>query len=485
MSELSILPSITYPILLFSHDTIAFCEYPLTFRIGEIMIELRIYLDNALIQRTTLSKNRITLGRSEDNDVVLTNPHVSRLQAVIQHEGDSVILIDKSKNGILLDSQRISESTTLPSKCRLNIYPFEIEYLSYMEDATAPIPKPGEQLSTSLASSQIQSKQQFATAVHFSGLVGESPTMQQIYQLIQDVGDTPATVLIQGEHGTGKELVARALHDVSQRHNKTFVPVNCAAIPLDLIESELFGYEKGAFTGAQTGKCGKIEEANDGTLFLDEIGELSMSAQAKLLRFLQQKAIQKLGSAKEAPVNVRVVAATNRELEKAAEEGDFRADLYYRLRVVQIMLPPLRQHQEDIPLLVSHFTKKITSELGQPHEPSYTDDAMHLLKTSSWPGNIRQLENSLYSAILRSRSSRTIDKDVLLQDTSNWGAERINEDSAPLDNVNKQALLQVLIQQQWDTTKAAEILKVSRGTIYYKMKKYGIDPSRPSSRGSR
>ncbi len=446
------------------------------------MIELRVYLETTLIQRATLTKNRITIGRSEDNDVVLSNRHVSRLEAIIQHDGETITLIDKSKNGILLDSKRISESVVLPSKCKLEIYPFTIECLCHSEDITIPIPKPSEPITISQAVSEVPPRQSSTATLHFTGLVGESPPMQQLYQLIHDVGDTPATILIHGEHGTGKELVARALHDVSQRRNEIFVPVNCAAIPLDLIESELFGYEKGAFTGALAAKLGKIEAARNGTLFLDEIGELSMSAQAKLLRFLQEKSVMKLGSAKEMPVDTRVITATNRDLSRAVDAGDFRADLYYRLKVVQIALPPLRQHPEDIPLLVTHFTKKITNELDLKNQPTYTDDAMYLLKISSWPGNVRQLENTLYSAILRSRTSMIIDKPLLLQDMSNEEAEPESADAAPFDKVNKQTLLEVLTQQQWDTSKAAEILKVSRGTIYYKMKKYGIETPRPSSR---
>ena len=447
------------------------------------MIELKVYLETALIQRATLTKSRITIGRSGGNDVVLSNPHVSRLEAIIQQDHDKVVIFDKSKNGILLDSQRISESSVLPAKCQLDIYPFTIECLSHSDDPTAPIPSSTELSSSPQTFLTTPESQGILSTVHFTGFVGESDSMQQLYQLIQDVGDSPATVLIQGEHGTGKELAACAIHDVSSRRNDVFVPVNCAAIPPDLIESELFGYEKGAFTGAQSSKLGKIEAANNGTLFLDEVGELSLSAQAKLLRFLQEKAIMKVGSFKEVPVDVRVIAATNRDLAKAANEGEFRSDLYYRLKVVQVSLPPLRQRLEDIPLLTNHFIKKIAKELDLNYEPVISNDALQLLKTSSWPGNVRQLENCLYSSILRSRKTKIIDNAILLEDTANWKTDLVNSvDVAPLDKINKEALLEILIQQQWDTSKTAEILKVSRGTIYYKMKKYGIDPPRQSPR---
>ena len=447
------------------------------------MIEFKIYLDSTFIRKAVLPASHITIGRSEDNDLVLDNPHVSRLEAIIEWKEDQVVLFDKSRNGILVDSQRVSGSQVLPSHCRIHIYPFEIECLSLREDETIPIPSIRKQETTAHPGSvKVTTKHQPAVS-HFCGLVGDSPPMQQVYQLIKNVGDSPATVLIRGAHGTGKELVARALHEVSPRKGKVFIPVNCAAIPLDLIESELFGYEKGAFTGAQAPKAGKIEEAAGGTIFLDEIGELSMSAQVKLLRFLQGKTVMRLGSSQEVPVDVRVVTATNRNLEKAVQEGDFREDLYYRLRVVQIALPPLRERPEDIPTLVKHFTKKIAEDLGLDAHPLVTDEILERLTSGQWPGNVRQLENVLYSAILRSRPSHLIDESILMEDASNWLGSGSAEPEAPLEVLSKQALIQVLTQHQWDTVKAAEVLKVSRGTIYYKMKKYGIEPPRPSQRG--
>ncbi|MDC4227004.1 MAG: sigma-54 dependent transcriptional regulator [Candidatus Manganitrophus sp.] len=305
-------------------------------------------------------------------------------------------------------------------------------------------------------------------------MIGESPSMQQIYRLIEDVSGHPVTVLIRGEHGTGKELVARAIHEASARRNEPFIAVNCAAIPLDLIESELFGHEKGAFTGAQTTQKGKIEEADRGTLFLDEIGELSPAAQAKLLRFLQGKVVMRLGSARETPVDTRVVAATNKDLERAVEEGTFRADLYYRIKVVQILLPPLRDRKEDIPLLAAHFIERLGEELNLPAKPVLTDEALHRLQAADWPGNVRQMENAFYSALVRSRSPQLLDE-TLLFDSEAWNSPAEMEDEAPLDAISKELLLKILKESSWDTAKAAETLKVSRGTVYYKLKKYGIN----------
>jgi two-component system response regulator AtoC len=319
---------------------------------------------------------------------------------------------------------------------------------------------------------------------HFSGLIGQSSPMLKLYQLIQNVGISRATILVRGEHGTGKELVARAIHEVSSRNQQVFIPVNCAAIPIDLIESELFGYEKGAFTSAQNTKKGKIEEAAGGTIFLDEIGELSLSAQAKVLRFLQNKTIMRIGSAKEFPIDVRIVAATNRDLEQAIKQKEFRPDLYFRLRVVQVELPPLRERKEDIPQLITHFIQKISADMGLAQQPFISDDALQLLTSVSWPGNVRQLENTIYSAMIRAPHSPIIEKGTLLEDMASWISPETERDEAPLETLSKQALLQVLTQHQWDTTKTAEVLKVSRGTIYYKMKKYGIEAPRGLRRGN-
>ena len=449
-----------------------------------MLIELKTFLGAAVVHKTVLSKARITIGRSEDNDLVLANPHVSRLEAVIEQTGDHYTLFDNSRNGILVDNQPVTGSVALSSSCRITIYPFEIQFGSEADDETLTIPLV-EKDSAPAVSHEIPSPVPRRVAAHFAGLVGESAPMIKLYQLIQNVSESPATILIRGEHGTGKELVARAIHEVSDRKQHPYIPVNCAAIPIDLIESELFGYEKGAFTGAQQGKKGKIEEAEGGTIFLDEIGELSLNAQAKVLRFLQNKTIMRVGSAKEFSVDVRIVTATNRDLEEAVQQQEFRPDLYYRLRVVQLELPPLRDRMEDIPLLVNYLVKKIATDIGLNQEPLVTENALQRLMSASWPGNVRQLENTLYSAMIRAPKSPTIDEATLMEDMGSWlSTEAPQNEETPLDTISKQALLQVLTQHQWDTTKAADVLKVSRGTIYYKMKKYGIVAPRGLRRGN-
>ncbi len=230
-------------------------------------------------------------------------------------------------------------------------------------------------------------------------LVGDSPSMRTIYEMVARVADTPSTVLITGESGTGKELVAKALHRSSSRRDKPLIKVNCAAIPKDLIESELFGYEKGAFTGAVASKPGRFELADGGTLFLDEIGEIPVEMQVKLLRALQESEFERVGGIKTLQVDVRLIAATNRDLKQLIAEGKFREDLYYRLTVVPIALPPLRDRREDIPLLVEHFIEKYNQRLGKKVE-GIEGDALELLLGYAWPGNIRELENLMERSVL-------------------------------------------------------------------------------------
>ncbi|RQV99072.1 sigma-54-dependent Fis family transcriptional regulator [bacterium] len=243
------------------------------------------------------------------------------------------------------------------------------------------------------------------------GLVGRSAAMHRVFDAIREVCTVDSTVLIRAETGTGKELVARALHFEGPRSDQPFVKVNCAALPETLLESELFGHEKGSFTDAKQTRIGKFEQANGGTIFLDEIGELSMSIQVKLLNVLQDREVEKIGSNRRIPIDVRVITATNRDLERMVQEGRFRLDLYYRLNVVPITVPPLRERREDIPLLCSHFLEKIG---GRLHKEKYTitDEAMAMLLGHHWPGNVRELENVIERAILAAPTT-TINEEVM------------------------------------------------------------------------
>jgi DNA-binding NtrC family response regulator len=313
-------------------------------------------------------------------------------------------------------------------------------------------------------------------------LIGHSKSMRRILDLIEKVADSDSTILIFGETGTGKELVARAIHYRSNRMDKPLVPINCAAIPGDLLESELFGYEKGAFTGANRTKAGRFELANGGSLFLDEIGEMSPQLQVKLLRVLQERSFERLGAVKSIQVDVRIIAATNRDLEAFIRDGKFREDLYYRLSVIPIHIPPLRDRKEDIPLLVQHFleifNKQKSREVG-----GISPRAMEALVHYSWPGNVRELENLMERLVVLKRAG-TIDLEDLPEkfrvgdSQDNLGRILLPEDGIQLDaavhRLEKELILQALKRTQGVKKEAARLLGMKRTTLIQKMKRNNI-----------
>jgi len=312
----------------------------------------------------------------------------------------------------------------------------------------------------------------------FCGLIGKDPKMQAIFRLIETVATTEASVLIQGESGTGKELVAKAIHDMSHRKNKSFTIINCAAYPATLLESELFGHEKGAFTGAARLKAGRFEQANGGTVFLDEIGEISQSAQIKLLRVLQSRKFERLGGEKTLSVDIRILAATNKNLSNEVKTGLFREDLFYRLNVIPVNMPTLRERRNDIFLLVKFFLKRYASELNK-NITGITPEAMYVLKEYLWPGNVRELENTIeHAAVLtKGREIDVLDLPVLISDNSI--DHNRNSDSTLSEN-EEQLVRNALEKFSWNKTKAAENLAISRGTLYKKIKKHNILPNRSS-----
>ena len=306
----------------------------------------------------------------------------------------------------------------------------------------------------------------------FSGLVGKDPKMQVVFKLIEDVAPTDATVLIQGESGTGKELVARAIHDQSHRHGSPFVVINCSAYPSTLLESELFGHEKGAFTGALRRKRGKFERADGGTVFLDEIGEIDPAAQTKLLRVLQQQTIDRLGGGRSIKVNVRILAATNKNLLEEVHRGAFREDLFYRLNVIPIQLPPLKDRQKDIHLLARHFLAQFSQEQDKPIS-GFRSEAMKRLLDYSWPGNVRELENTIEHAVVLAKDALIDPKDL----PSLVTAAATPPDPKAIRSImhSEEYLIQkVLSECAWNKTEAARRLGISRSTLYEKLKKYQI-----------
>ena len=325
----------------------------------------------------------------------------------------------------------------------------------------------------------------------FQHIVSGSPKMEEVMGLVARVAPSQATILIQGESGTGKELIANAIHYASLRSEKPWVKVSCAAIPETLLESELFGHEKGAFTGATQKRIGRFEEADGGSIFLDEIGDLSPSTQVKLLRILQDKEFQRLGSNLNLKTDGRVITATHRNLEEAIKKGQFREDLYYRLNVISITLPPLRERREDIPLLINYFLKKYSDE-NQKLISDISKEARALLLRYPYPGNVRELENLIERAVVLCRGETITTQDLpfhLKEEKSEklWESSK-KEKTLPesLEEIERDSILKALHQHQGVQTKAAESLGISERVLRYKMKKYRIrsnPPSPPFTRG--
>jgi DNA-binding NtrC family response regulator len=304
-------------------------------------------------------------------------------------------------------------------------------------------------------------------------MVGNSPAMRSLYEKIRLVADTRSTVLITGESGTGKELVARSLHYLSKRKSDPFIPINCAAISESLVESELFGHEKGAFTGATDRKLGFFEAAKKGTLFIDEIGELELGLQGKLLRAIENRTIMRVGSTKETPVDVRLVAATNRDLAQHVKDSQFREDLFYRLKVVELKLPPLRQRKEDIALLVRHFISDIASETERPVTDIETD-ALEMMKEYSWPGNVRELRNTLEGIIVLSMKPTIEVSDLPAHICNHSESQAIIKPGMSMAEIEKEAIRRTLQHSGGNRTKAAEILGISLRTLQRKIKEFGL-----------
>jgi DNA-binding NtrC family response regulator len=314
-------------------------------------------------------------------------------------------------------------------------------------------------------------REQLKTRPGFGGLIGVSPKMQRVYKLIEKVSEHNYPVLILGESGTGKELVARSIHFMGKRRAEPFVPVDCSALVPTLIESELFGHVKGAFTGAQHNKPGLLETAGQGTLFLDEIGDLPIDMQAKLLRALQEREIRPVGSNERVALHARIIAATNRDLEARVRKGEFRQDLYFRLNVVPIKLPPLRERRSDIPLLVSSFLEKYSESEKPVREVS--EEAMRRLLAYDWPGNVRELENAVERGVALGAGPKLEFLD--LPTNVQYGeAEHASEpeEVIPLDVLEKHAILRALKETAGDKLAAARLLRIGKTTLYRKLKQY-------------
>ena len=311
-------------------------------------------------------------------------------------------------------------------------------------------------------------------------IVGKTPVMRALMEKVEKVATTPARVLITGENGTGKELVARALHRMSPRASKPFVEVNCAAIPGELIESELFGHMKGSFTGAISDRAGKFEQANKGTLFLDEIGDMSLAAQAKVLRVLQDNVITRIGGAKPISVDVRVIAATNKTLENEIAAGKFREDLYYRLNVVPIHVPSIRDRREDIPMLAQYFAATLSAREGIPPR-TFTADALERLSTLDWPGNVRELRNTVERLLILSSDTEMTARDIdrlagqrALDDAGLASLTQCRTFEEFKDAAERAFLLNKLREFDWNVSETARAVEMPRSNLYKKIERYSL-----------
>jgi len=336
-----------------------------------------------------------------------------------------------------------------------------------------------------LASENRQLRQIVSERFSFASMIAGSRTMRAVTDTASRVAASDTTVLLEGESGTGKELLAKAIHVNSGRSAGPFVTVNCAAIPENLLESELFGHRRGAFTGAVADKLGKFESANRGTIFLDEVGDLPLLLQVKILRVLQEREVDKVGNTRPIRIDVRVIAATNRDLDKMTADGSFRDDLYYRLAVVSIRLPPLRERSDDIPLLVDHFLAKHAERLGRPR-PAVDKAVYSAFNLYAWPGNIRELENVIERALV-------LDRDGLLglddlPDRLTARGQRIGnlrielpDEGISLEDVERELLLAALEKHNWNQTRAAAYLNITRSTLLYRMQKFALEREKPLS----
>ena len=397
-----------------------------------------------------LQKRAVTIGTLGDSDLALTDPTVSRSHAVVEEKADGYLLRDLgSTNGTFLDGVKVREAYLSAGS---------VIRLGQTEIAFSPVEERVENLRSS--------------SDRFGELVGASAAMREVFGVLERVAPTDVSVLILGETGTGKELAARAIHGHSRRSEKPFVVFDCGAVAPNLIESELFGHEKGAFTDAVKSRQGAFELAQDGTIFLDEIGELTPTLQPKLLRALDQREIKRVGAEQPLGINVRVIAATNRNLEKEVQAGRFREDLYYRLSVVSVFMPPLRKRKEDIEKIAEHLLPGISGEMRKKLT-GLSPEAAEALRIYPWPGNVRELKNVLERAAALSDGERIEVRDLFLsQGKKSITIEGLS--GKTLEEIEKAAIHATLKSVSGNKTAAAKALGIAYSTLYEKMKKYGM-----------
>jgi transcriptional regulator with GAF, ATPase, and Fis domain len=421
-----------------------------------------VFLGNNIVWDSSREKRSIKIGKREDNDIILQDSRVSRDHAIIVKEGERFYVYDNgSTNGTYLNNKRLPPKLRreLPEDCTISILPYILtcKIIQETEKDKGTYIVPLEEMDTYLDDD-----------LHYGSMIGQSEAMLKVYEQIRKVAEEKEPILIRGESGTGKELVARAIYMSGNRIHKPYIAVNSGAIPKTLLLSELFGHEKGSFSGADSRKIGQFEKANGGTLFLDEIGDTLGETQVALLRVLQDGVFYRIGGREEIRVDVRVISATNQNLEHHIEEGKFREDLYQRLSVYMIYLPPLRERGDDLELLAHHLLKRHgLHKLG--YVPTITPEAMERLKQFPWPGNIRQLESVIKRTLLYKEDDSPIDAEALALDEI-----RQPFSESVLKNPTRPQFIRILEEVNWNTRKAAELLGVTPKAIQNKANRYGI-----------
>ena len=443
---------------------------------AESPAKLSVSITNGLHVEIRLGIREVRIGRGSEADLQLPDPSVSRLHARIFRVGAQYFLSDASRNGTYLGSERISQ-IPLKSGQTFRIGPYLIHFQgSDSERAHEGIPTMLEGYAP--APSAVGHRSDRRPAVSAGpplGIVGKSLRIQTLLQNIAKVAVSDFPVLIEGETGCGKELVSRGVHDLSGRSGRPFVVVNCGAISAELIESELFGHEKGAFTGATSQRKGAFEIADSGSIFLDEIGELPLPLQPKLLRILEQKEIKRVGGNETILTDVRILAATNRNLRDEIRQKTFRDDLYFRISAITLNIPPLRDRLEDIPLIARYFLESMT-KIGPRPVPSLSDDAAAFLSLQDWPGNVRELRNAIQRAVVMSEGESLGSADFAFLrtgDSTICDFEPGNSLSR-WEHSEKNSIQAELIRQQWNKTATARSLGIAKSTLFEKLKKYTI-----------
>jgi len=435
---------------------------------------LSVSISNGMTVEIRLGLKEVRIGRSKEADLLLPDPSVSRLHARIFRVGDQYFLSDNSKNGTLVDGKRISQ-VQLEGGVSFSIGPYQIHFSRDGKSPSAPEPPTVVSGSPVDALPRIEKKISPKTSYSTLDMIGNSTVIKDLISNIYKVAGSDFPVLIEGETGSGKELASRGIHEYSYRKDSPLVIVNCGAISPELIESELFGHEKGAFTGATTQRRGAFEIAHGGTIFLDEIGELPYRLQPKLLRALEQKEIKRVGGNESILVDVRILAATNRNLTKELSEKRFRDDLYFRISTITLTVPPLRDRREDILPIATHFLADAASRANRA-VPELSGPAVELLSSYDWPGNVRELRNAIQRAVVMSDSPSLTPRDFsfLLPAHSDASPEVIGQSLSRWEQSEKTNILSELSRQKGNKTRTARELGIAKSTLFEKLKKYGI-----------